>query len=114
MLQELEERLPLHREIVDLKSAVEKLIFSQNQTEKRIEELIQAQKRTEEELKALAKAQRKTEEEIRELTLVVKNTQRQLNGITKKFIKNKKGEPMEVNILGKGEKDGREIFIKGY
>lgn len=189
ILQELEERLPLHKEIVDLKSAVERLALSQNQTEKRIDELIQAQKRTEEELKTLTEAQRKseerfsrvelvienlteahkkaeerisrlevavealaeaqriTEEEIRELTLVVKNMQKQLNGITKelgglshsigfqledrayrslphllkrdfgievkeklirKFIKDKKGEPMEINILGKGERDGKD------
>ncbi len=139
ILQELEERLPLHKEIVDLKSAVERLALSQNQTEKRVEELIQAQKRTEEELKALTEAQRWTEEGISELTLVVKNMQKQLNGITKelgglshsigfqledrayrslphllkrdfgievkeklirKFIKNKKVETMEINILG--------------
>ncbi|MEN2984811.1 MAG: chordopoxvirus fusion protein [Dictyoglomaceae bacterium] len=222
VLQELEERIPIHKEIVDLKSAIERLTFAQERTEKRIEELaeaqrkteerlnalVEAQKRTEERLDALAEAQRKTEErlnalaeaqkrteerlerlekvvegliesqkkaeerlerletiveslieaqrkteeEIRELTLVVKNMQRQINGISKelgglshavgfqledrayrslpsllkrdfgievkerlvrKFIKNKRGENMEINILGKGERDGKEIYIVG-
>ncbi|MCS7202671.1 MAG: hypothetical protein NZ841_07855 [Dictyoglomus sp.] len=152
VLQELEERIPLHKEIVDLKSAIERLIFAQERTEKRIEELAEAQKRTEERLDALVEAQRKTEEEIRELTLVLKNMQRQINGISKelgglshvvrfqledrayrslpsllkrdfgievkerlvrKFIKNKKGENMEINILGKGERNGKEIYIVG-
>lgn len=152
VLQELEVRLPIHKEIVDLKSAIERLISAQEKTEEKIEELAEAQRRTEEKLEALTEAQRRTEEEIRELTLAMKNMQKQINGIAKelgglshsigfqledrayrslplllkrdfgievkerlirKFIKNKKGEPMEINILGKGEKDGKEIFIVG-
>lgn len=53
VLQELEVRIPIHKEIVDLKSAVERLISAQEKTEERIEELVQAQRRTEERLEAL-------------------------------------------------------------
>ncbi|PMQ01412.1 MAG: hypothetical protein CBR30_06185 [Dictyoglomus sp. NZ13-RE01] len=71
VLQELEIRIPIHSEIVDLKSSVERLILAQEKTEERIEELVQAQKRT--------------EEEIRELTLALKNIQEEINGITKEL-----------------------------
>lgn len=33
--------------------------------------------------------------------------------LIRKFVKNKKGEPMEIDILGKGERDGKEVFIVG-
>lgn len=54
------------KEIVDLKSAVERLTLSQNQTEKRIDELIQAQKRTEEELKPSPKPRENLNRDFRE------------------------------------------------
>jgi len=33
--------------------------------------------------------------------------------LIRRFIKNKKGESLEINIIGKGEKDGKEINIIG-
>jgi len=164
--QEFETKLPIHREIVDLKSAVKELTEAQRRTEERlnalaeaqrrteerlerlekvVEGLAEAQKRTEERLNALAEAQRRTEESLRELTLVVRDLQRQVGGIAhvidfqledrayislprllkrdfgievkerlvRRYIKNKKGESVEINILGKGEREGKEIWIIG-
>ncbi|MCX7942276.1 MAG: hypothetical protein N2516_04170, partial [Dictyoglomaceae bacterium] len=206
--QEIDTRIPIHAEIVDLKLAVKELIEAQRKTEERLnalaeaqrkteerlerlekafEELIEAQRKTEERLNALAEAQRRTEErlnalaeaqrkteerlnalaeaqrkteerlnalaeaqrrteeELRSLTLVVKDLQRQVGGIShsvgfdlenqsykylpnllkrdfgivvkerliRKFIKNKKGQYLEINIIGKGEREGKEINIIG-
>jgi hypothetical protein len=51
--QEIDTKLPIHKEILDLKSVV----------------------------KELAEAQKRTEESLRELTLVVRDLQRQVGGI---------------------------------
>lgn len=164
--QEFEAKLPIHGEIVDLKSAVKELTEAQKRTEERLERLekvveglaeaqrrteerldalVEAQRKTEERLNALAEAQRRTEESLRELTLVVRDLQRQVGGIAhavgfqledrayislprllkrdfgievkerlvRRYIKNKKGERLEINILGKGEREGKEIYIIG-
>ncbi|MGC8972548.1 MAG: chordopoxvirus fusion protein [bacterium] len=164
--QEIDTRLPIHEEILNLKSAVNELAEAQRRTEERLErlemiveslaeaqrrteervnELAEAQRRTEERVNELAEAQRRTEESLRELTLVVKDLQKQVGGIAhsvgfqledrayislprllkrdfgielkerliRRYIKNKKGEKMEINILGRGERDGKEIYIVG-
>jgi len=185
--QEIDTKLPIHEEILDLKSAVKELTEAQKRTEGRLDrlektvgelaeaqkkteervrelaeaqrrseerldrlekivgELAEAQKKTEERVRELAEAQKKTDESLRELTLVVKDLQKQVGGIAhavgfqledraylslpqllkrdfnievkerllRRNIKNKKGERLEINILGKGEKDGKEIYIVG-
>ncbi len=152
--QEIDTKLPIHEEILDLKSAVKELTEAQRRSEERlgkleriVGELAEAQRRTEERVNELAEAQRRTEESLRELTLVVKDLdlQRQIGDIAnvigfqledraylslpqllkrdfnievkerlvRRYVKNKKGERLEINILGKGEKDGKEICIVG-
>jgi len=192
--QEIDTKLPIHEEILDLKSAVKELTEAQKRTEGKLDrlektvgelaeaqrrsegrldrlektvgelaeaqrrseerldrlekivgELAEAQKKTEERVRELAEAQKKTDESLRELTLVVKDLQKQVGGIAhavgfqledraylslpqllkrdfnievkerllRRNIKNKKGERLEINILGKGERDGKEIYIVG-
>ncbi|HON71859.1 MAG TPA: hypothetical protein PK512_00840 [bacterium] len=192
--QEIEAVLPIHSEIVDLKSAVrelaqaqsktearleelaqaqaktearleelaqaqaktearlEELAQAQAKTEARLEELAQAQAKTEARLEELAQAQAKTEEELRSLTAVVKDMQKEMRSMSqqigglahavgfqledrayaslpklleldfgiklkerllRKFITTKKGETLEINIIGKGEKDGKEVYVVG-
>jgi hypothetical protein len=105
----------------------------------KVGELAEAQKRTELKVEELAEAQKRTEIEIRTLVKVVDKTSTDLGGLsrsvgyaleneayralpgylknfgvelTEKFIRTViDGE--EINILGKGNRDGQEIIIVG-
>ena len=102
-------------------------------------ELAEAQKRSEQRIEELAEAQRRTEEEIRRLTGEVQDIRSELGGlarsmgyafeneayralpgylktlgieVTERFVRREiDGE--EINILGKGKKNGQEIIIVG-
>lgn len=88
--QEFETKLPIHREIVDLKSAVKELIEAQKRTEEKLEGLAEAQRRTEERLErlekvveGLAEAQRKTEERLNTLAEAQRRTEERLERLEK-------------------------------
>jgi len=185
--QEIEARLPIHKDIIDLKEAIEKLTGAQLKTEEKltqleeaqigvqervtrleeatirvqerlerleisVEKLAEAQLRTEERLakvedrldrieaivEKLAEAQLRTEERLNDL-------QKQVGGIShaigfqledraykslpkllqtdfgiivkekllRRFIKTKYDKTFEINIFGKAEKDGKELYIVG-
>jgi predicted transcriptional regulator len=119
---------------------LEELAEAQKRTEARLEELAEAQKRTEARLEELAEAQRKTELAVNELAIAMKETRRDLGGLARsvsygfenevyrllpaalkrdygievkeKFVR-KLLRGKEINILGRGLKDGREVVIVG-
>ncbi|HAA89231.1 MAG: Uncharacterized protein XD63_1203 [Thermoanaerobacterales bacterium 50_218] len=111
---------------------LEELSEAQKRTEQRLEELAVAQKE-------LAEAQRKTEEEIRRLTKEMGNVKTELGGlsrsvgyaleneayrnlpgilreygieVTERFVR-KEVNGEEINILGFGRRNGREVVIVG-
>jgi len=117
---------------------VEELAQAQKQTEirltrveKAIEELAQAQKRTEQELQKLIKEHAKTREQVGGLsitvgyileneamkalpTLLLKEFGLKVEDrLIRKFVKDKKGRPIEVNIIGKAIRDGKKVIIIG-
>jgi len=117
---------------------VEELAAAQKQTEVRltrlekvVEELAQAQKRTEKELQKLIKEHTKTREQVGGLSITVgyilENEAMKVlpalllkefglkveDRLVRKFIKDKKGRPIEINIIGKAVRDGKEVVIIG-
>lgn len=110
---------------------VEELAQAQKRTEQRVEELAEAQKRTEEELRKLVADHRETRRQLGGLALTVgcrledeamKALPRLLerdHGITvqgrltRRFVRDNQGADIEVNIFGRGLKDGQEIVIVG-
>jgi len=119
---------------------VEELAEAQKRTEARVEELAEAQKRTEARVEKLAEAQRKTEEAILELTKGLTNLRKDFGGfsltmsyafeneafkhlpkvlkkkyniaVKEKFIRKEVGGK-ELNLFGKGQRDGVEVYIIG-
>ena len=117
---------------------VEELAAAQKQTEVRltrlekvVEELAQAQKRTEKELQKLIKEHTKTREQVGGLSITVgyilENEAMKVlptlllkefglkveDRLVRKFIKDKKGRPIEINIIGKAIRDGERVVIIG-
>ena len=117
---------------------VEELAQAQRQTEVRltrlekvVEELAQAQRQTEKELQKLIKEHTKTREQVGGLsitvgyileneamkalpTLLLKEFGLKVEDrLVRKFIKDKKGRPIEINIIGKAIRDGKEVVIIG-
>ena len=117
---------------------VEELAAAQKQTEVRltrlekvVEELAQAQKQTEKELQKLIKEHTKTREQVGGLsitvgyileneamkalpTLLLKEFGLKVEDrLVRKFIKDKKGRPIEINIIGKAIRDGERVVIIG-
>jgi len=110
---------------------VEELAQAQKRTEQRVEELAQAQKRTEQELQKLIKEHAKTREQVGGLsstvgyileneamkalpTLLAQEFGLKIEGrFVRKFVKDKKGRPIEVNIIGEAIKNGKKIVIIG-
>ncbi|MCX7794620.1 MAG: hypothetical protein N2257_09500 [Thermodesulfovibrionales bacterium] len=121
------------RDFNELKTIVADLAHAQK-------ELAEAQKRTELRLEELAEAQKRTEEEVRMLAIALNNTRGDLGGLqktmayafeneafrvlpgilkskfqielTERFIREEiKGR--EINIFGKGKKNGKEVLIVG-
>ena len=110
---------------------VEELAQAQKRTEQRVEELAQAQKQTEKELQKLIKEHTKTREQVGGLsitvgyileneamkalpTLLLKEFGLKVEDrLVRKFVKDKKGRPIEINIIGKAIRDGKEVVIIG-
>jgi hypothetical protein len=103
-------------------------------------ELVEAQKKTEQRIEELAEAQKRTEKEVRELARALRRTRTELGGLSKsmsyafeneafrmipKVLKEKYGIEVEkrfvrediggkeINIFGRGKKDGRDVLIVG-
>jgi len=114
-----------------LEKVVEELAQAQKRTEERVEELAQAQKRTEKELQKLIKEHAKTREQVGGLSITVgyvleneamkalpalleQEFGLKLEGrLVRKFVRDKKGKPIEVNIIGKAVKNGHRVIVIG-
>jgi chromosome segregation ATPase len=110
---------------------VEELAQAQKRTEQRVEELAQAQKRTEECLRKLIEEHRETRRQLGGLSGTVgyyledralkslPSLLKERYGITltsrpiRRFLEDKRGRPLEVNIYAEGRKDGKEIYVIG-
>jgi hypothetical protein len=109
---------------------LEELAEAQKRTEQRLEELAEAQKETEKELRTLAREHQETRKQIGGLShtasyLLEDRSYRGLPELLKKEYGIEITEPLkrdrfklngkriEVNIIGKGIKEGKEIWIVG-
>ena len=120
---------------------IEELAQAQKKTEVRIEELAQAQKKTEIILQEVVKRQEKTEIILKEVVKQQDFTNKHLSGLgfileneayvflpalikrdfgitlkedlCRKYLQDKKGSYLEVNITAKGTKDTKDIIIIG-
>jgi len=122
----------------ELRDVVQELSEAQNRTEERLEKLVEAQNRTEHELHLLVQEVRKLSADQKEIRkelgglsgtvgytledrayFTLPPLLHQDFGITlkeeltRKFILNKKGDYIEVNIVGRGAQNGKEILIVG-
>ncbi|MDL1956169.1 MAG: hypothetical protein LWW95_03830 [Candidatus Desulfofervidus auxilii] len=134
ILEEIEqqrEETVTKKEFNELKEIVKELAEAQKRTEQRVEELAQAQKRTEEELQKLIKEHAKTREQVGGLsitvgyvleneamkalpTLLEQEFGLKVEGkFVRKFVKDKKGKHIEVNIIGEAVKNSKKIVIIG-
>jgi len=114
-----------------LEGAVERLAEAQARTERRLEELAAAQTRTEQELRELAAALADTRRQVGGLSTTVgyrleDEAFKALPGLlerdygivvrgrlTRRFVRDNRGEYIEVNILGTGARNGKELTIVG-
>ncbi len=124
----------------ELKGIVADLAAAQKRTELTMEELAEAQKRTELTMEELAEAQKGTETTVNKLAESLHETRNELGGlsrsvgyafeneayrllpevlkrkygieITEKIIRSDIGGK-EINILGRAEREGREVWIVG-
>ncbi|MDZ7269253.1 MAG: hypothetical protein ONB48_17095 [candidate division KSB1 bacterium] len=119
---------------------LEQLTEAQRNTDRRVEQLAEAQQRTERRLEQLAEAQRQTEIEVRKLAVGLNETRNELGGLARSFgyafeneafrmlpsvllrdhgitVKDKiiRAEVggKEINLLSRGEKEGREVLLVG-
>ena len=117
---------------------VNELAEAQKRTEERltrleetVEKLAEAQKRTEEELQKLIGEHRKTREQLGGLSITVgyvlenealKALPRILKKefgielkerLVRKFIRDREGKDIEINIIGRGKRNGKEVIIIG-
>ncbi|MGB9617155.1 MAG: hypothetical protein ACPL7J_07520, partial [Desulfomonilaceae bacterium] len=117
---------------------VEQLADALERTQHRVEELAEAQMRTEKAVRALAEAQRKTDERLKDLQAQVGTISHRLgyrledeamwalppllardHGILvegelrRDFLSLPHKKPVEINILGEGTRQGREVMIMG-
>jgi uncharacterized protein YukE len=126
--------------VAEIAKGQKELVEAQKRTEQRIEELAEAQKRSEQRIEELAEAQKRTEKEVRELARALRRTRTELGGLSKsmsyafeneafrmipKVLKEKYGIEVEkrfvrediggkeINIFGRGKKDGRDVLIIG-
>jgi len=133
ILEEIEQReeTVTKKEFNELKQIVKELAQAQKRTEQRVEELAQAQKLTEQELQKLIKEHAKTREQVGGLsstvgyileneamkalpTLLAQEFGLKIEGrFVRKFVKDKKGRPIEVNIIGEAVKNSKKIVIIG-
>ncbi len=114
-----------------LEHVVEELAEAQKRTEERLNELAEAQKRTEEELRELIGEHRKTREQLGSLSHTVGYVLEDraykglpellkrdfgieiIEGLRRDYIEIDMEKYEEVNIIGKGRKDGKEVWIIG-
>jgi len=119
------------KEFNELKDIVGELAEAQKRTEQRVNELAEAQKRTEEELRKLVQDHRETRRQLGGLAMVVgytleneayKALPRLLkedynisvkDKLRRQYVKDNQGKYIEVNIVGKASKSGKEIVIVG-
>ncbi|MCP4347494.1 MAG: chordopoxvirus fusion protein [Desulfobacterales bacterium] len=110
---------------------VEELALAQKRTEMKVEELALAQKRTEQELHELVGEHRKTRQQLGGLTMTVGYGLENAaypklpdllhrdfglavqERLVRRFVKDKKGNDIEVNIFGKATRDGEDVVIVG-
>ncbi len=110
---------------------VNELTEAQKRTELRVEELTKAQYKTENELKRLAEALNETREQLggisdtigytleNEAFKALPNLLRRDYGLVvvgrlkRGYIKDKKGRPIEVNIIGEATSNGKKVSIIG-
>ncbi|NIR51603.1 chordopoxvirus fusion protein [candidate division KSB1 bacterium] len=115
----------------ELAERVEELAEAQMRTEARVEELAEAQKRTEDELHTLIKDHKETRKQLGGLTTAVGYTLeneafKALPALLKKdyglllqerlkhrYVKDRKGEYIEINIIGSASQNGRTVTIVG-
>ena len=118
------------KRISKLEVAVEKLTEAQKRTEIRLNELAEAQKRTEEELRKLIGEHKKTREELGGLShtvgyiledrayiglpeLIKRDFGIEIEEIKRDFVEISPNRYEEINLLGKGKKNGTSIWILG-
>ena len=110
---------------------MEELAEAQRRTEVRVEELAEAQKRTEDELRSLVVEHKKTRKQLGGLSATVgyrledeafkglpqllkRNFGIIVQGrLKRQYVRDNKGEEIEVNIVGEAVKDGRKVVIVG-
>jgi hypothetical protein len=115
----------------ELKAIVKDLAEAQKRTELKVEELAEAQKRTEIELRELVGEHRKTRTQLGGLSMTMGYTledkafkalpallKKDYGVIVKeklkrKFVKDNKGQPVEVNIIGQADQNGQTSVIVG-
>ncbi len=115
----------------ELAEAQKELAEAQKRTERKVEELALTQKRTEQELRELAGEHRKTRQQLGGLTMTVGyGLENQAypklpdllhrdfglavqERLVRRFVKDKKGNDIEVNIFGKATRNGEEVIIVG-
>ncbi|NJN67467.1 MAG: chordopoxvirus fusion protein, partial [Chloroflexaceae bacterium] len=119
------------RRVEALEDTVQKLAEAQQRTERRLEELAEAQLRTESEVARLAKELRATRQEVGGLAMTIGYTleneaYRALpallerdHGIlvqehlVRRYVTDKYGESIEINIIGKALLQEREVTVIG-
>jgi len=119
---------------------LEELAEAQKRTETRLEELAEAEKRTETRLEELAEAQTRTEKEIRKLTIGLRRVRQDVGGLSRSVAYGLENEAYrmaptvlskkyginlsekliraeiggrEVNLLGRGTRNGEQVLIVG-
>lgn len=122
----------------ELKAIVKELAEAQARTEQRVGELAEAQKRTEQRVEELAEVLAKLVQEHREtrkqlggISMTIGYTleneafralpallQKDFGIVVKgrlkrQYVTDREGKPLEVNILGEGQQDGKELVIIG-
>jgi len=130
-IQELAEAQRKTEERVSrLEEAVERLAEAQRKTEERLDQLAGAQRRTEEELRKLIGEHRRTREELGGLShtvgyiledrayvslpeLLKRDTGVEVEELKRDFVEFAPGRYEEINILGKGRRDGERVWIIG-
>ncbi|RLG05353.1 MAG: hypothetical protein DRN65_07065, partial [Thaumarchaeota archaeon] len=112
-----------------LEKAIEELTQAQKRTEERLEELAQAQKRTEVEVRKLAIGLRETRQMVAGLSdtvgfrledesykslprLLKRDLNLEVEGrLIRKYVEYADGKVDEVNIYGKGKRNGKTVYI---
>jgi len=118
-------------EFRDLRAIVKELAEAQKRTEIRVGELAEAQKRTERELRLLTEEHRKTRQQLGGLSATVgyRLEDEAYKGLPpllsrdfgleldtplrRRFIPDRDGALLEVNIIGAGRRDGRKVTVIG-